>query len=199
MNFPKPTLGTAITGMFVIGALAVVYVMFSALVTQQRGGLDSFAVGAMSEFRTVSDAPPQPLGELRTRNGETLTLADRRGKVVLVNFWATWCAPCVIEMPYLDALQGQYGSDDFEVVTISMDRTYEDAERFFAEHELNNLNLYFDPTMSMAFSVMGPGSRGLPMTILYDRYGREVGRLSGEAEWASEDAFALIEAAIERY
>jgi len=199
VKLPKPTLGNAITGMFLIGVLAVLYVIISALVTTQRGPLESVAVGTMSDFRTISDAPAQPLNELRTGSGETVTLADRRGKVTLVNFWATWCAPCVIEMPYLNELQGRYGSQDFEVITVSMDRRFEDAERFFEEYGLSNLELYFDPSMSIAFSVMGPGSRGLPLTILYDRNGREIGRVSGEAEWASEEAFTLIETAIERY
>jgi thiol-disulfide isomerase/thioredoxin len=178
VKLPKPTLGNAITGMFLIGVLAVLYVIISALVTTERGPLDAVAVGTMSEFRTLSDAPGQPLNELRTGSGETVTLADRRGKVTLVNFWATWCAPCVIEMPYLNELQGRYGSDDFEVITVSMDRQFEDAERFFEEHQLTHLELYFDPSMSIAFSVMGPGSRGLPLTILYDRNGREIGRVS---------------------
>ena len=199
MQLPKFTLKEALIATFAVGALAIVYVIGSALVTTERGPLDHFATGAMSDFRTLSDAPAQPLNPLQTANGDTITLADRRGKVVLVNFWATWCAPCVIEMPYLNTLQGRYGSDGFEVVTISMDRRYTDAEAFFREHNLNHLNLYFDPSMSMAFAVMGPGSRGLPISILYDRNGQEIGRLSGEAEWASEDAFALIEAAIERY
>jgi thiol-disulfide isomerase/thioredoxin len=199
VKLPKPTLGNAITGMFLIGVLAVLYVILSALVTTERGPMEAVAVGTMSDFRTISDAPGQPLNELRTGSGETVTLADRRGKVTLVNFWATWCAPCVIEMPYLNELQGRYGSDDFEVITVSMDRQFEDAERFFEEHQLTHLELYFDPSMSIAFSVMGPGSRGLPLTILYDRNGREIGRVSGEAEWASDEAFALIETAIERY
>lgn len=199
MQFPKPTLGNAITGMFVIGLLGIVYVIGAALVTSEPGEMDAYAVGTMAEFQSVSEPPAQPLDELRTGSGDTITLADKRGKVTLVNFWATWCAPCVIEMPYLNELQRRYGSDEFEVITISMDRTYEEAERFFIENELTSLELYFDPSMSMAFNVMGTTGRGLPLTILYDRYGREIGRMSGEAEWASAEAFALIEAAIERY
>ncbi|HCR64977.1 MAG TPA: TlpA family protein disulfide reductase, partial [Oceanicaulis sp.] len=76
----------------------------------------------MSKFRTVPEAPEQPRNTLITGEGDEITLADMRGKILLVNFWATWCAPCVVEMPYLNELQGAYGSDDFEVVTISMDR-----------------------------------------------------------------------------
>lgn len=141
----------------------------------------------------VTDAPFLDMQDAEGR------LSDYRGRVVVLNFWATWCAPCVVEMPYLDALEGRYGSDDFEVVTISMDRRIEEPLAFFEERALENLNFYFDPGMSIAFGVMGSANRGLPLTILYDRNGFEIGRLAGEAEWDSPEAHALIEAALERY
>lgn len=182
-----------------IGFIAILYVIGSALVSSEKGPLDTFATGTMSGFRTVSEPPDQPRTPLVTENGTEITLADKRGKVILVNFWATWCAPCVVEMPYLDELQARYGSDGFEVVTVSLDQTMDDAREFFDRNGLTNLALYHDPSMSMAFAVMGNSARGLPLTILYDRTGGEIGRMSGEAEWASEEAFALIEAALERY
>lgn len=193
---PELKLKHAIMAMLGLGAIAVAVTLASALISTSHGPLDSFARGEMSGFRTVSDAPEQPRARLLTRGGEEITLADKRGKVLLVNFWATWCAPCVVEMPYLDTLQARYGSDDFEVVAISMDQRFEDAERFYAENELNNLGLYHDQSFRSAFAA---GARGLPLTVLYDRNGLEIGRMDGEAEWASEDAFTLIEAALERY
>ncbi len=196
MQLPKLTLGHAIWGMIIIGLFGVVYVMGSAAVTTQREPFKDYAVGAMRDFTSVSEPPAQPLKPLRLANGETTTLASKRGKILLVNFWATWCAPCIVEMPYLNELQARYGSDDFEVVTISMDRTQEAAETFLIENNLTHLPLHFDTTFSIAFDVT---RRGLPTTILYDRNGEELGRLEGEADWASEEAFALIEAAIERY
>ncbi len=196
MQLPNLTLGRAIYATIIVGLLGVVYVIGSALVTTQRGPFDALAVGEMADFRTIYEPPAQPLKPLRMANGETTTLASKRGKITLVNFWATWCAPCIIEMPYLNTLQARYGSDAFEVVTISMDRTQADAERFLEENQLNQLPLYFDPSMSIAFDVT---RRGLPTTVLYDRNGEELGRLEGEANWASDEAFALIEAAIERY
>lgn len=194
-----PTLKTGIITVVGIGALGILYVIFSSFVSSTQGPLDSYAVGEMSKFRTVPEPPEQPQNTLVTDTGEELTLADKRGKIVLVNFWATWCAPCVVEMPYLNALQGRYGSDEFEVVTISMDRRIEEPLAFFEERELENLNFYFDPGMSIAFNVMGSANRGLPLTILYDRNGQEIGRVAGEAEWDSPEAHALIEAALERY
>jgi thiol-disulfide isomerase/thioredoxin len=194
-----PSLKTGILTVGAIGVLGILYVISSALVSSTHGPLDSYAVGAMSKFRTVPEAPEQPRNTLITGEGEEITLADKRGKIVLVNFWATWCAPCVVEMPYLNDLQGAYGSDNFEVVTISMDRRIEEPQAFFEEHELDHLNFYFDPGMSIAFGVMGSANRGLPLTILYDRNGIEIGRVAGEAEWNSPEAYALIEAALERY
>ena len=193
---PELKVKHAIMAMLAIGAIAVIVTLFSALITSTPGPMDSFARGAMSDFRTVSDPPQQPGATLLTGEGEEITLADKRGKVLLVNFWATWCAPCVVEMPYLDEVQARYGSDAFEVVAISMDRTLDDAERFYAENGLDHLGLYHDQSFNSAFAA---GARGLPLTVLYDRQGGEIGRLDGDAEWASEEAFALIEAAIERY
>jgi thiol-disulfide isomerase/thioredoxin len=189
-------LASAIIAVAILGLAGVLYVISTALVSSAPGPLDSYARGAMSGFMSVNEPPAQPLGRIVTGEGEEITLADRRGKLVLVNFWATWCAPCVVEMPELDALQARLGSDQFEVMAISMDRTMDEARRFYEENGLEHLALYHDPALRLAISA---GSRGLPTTILYDRHGGEIGRLSGEAAWASEDAIALIEAALERY
>jgi len=190
------TVKNGIIAAALVGLAGIVYVIGAALVSSENGPLDSYATGEMSGFRSVSDAPDQPLTTLLTADGTELTLADKRGKVVLVNFWATWCAPCVVEMPYLDTLQDRYGSDDFEVIAVSMDQSIEDAAEFYREHGLTHLTLYHDQSFRAA---MAAGARGLPLTVLYDRNGGEIGRIDGEAEWASEDAFALIEAVLERY
>lgn len=190
------TLRNGLIAATLVGLVGILYVIGSALVSSHDGPLDSFATGAMAKFQTVEQAPDQPLTPILTGGGEQISLADKRGKVILVNFWATWCAPCVVEMPSLNALQARYGSDEFEVVAISMDRTIDEARDFYAEHELDALALYHDLSFRAAMSA---GSRGLPTSVLYDRHGAEIGRLSGEADWSSPEAFALIEAAIERY
>lgn len=193
---PELKLKHAIMAMLAVGAIAVLVMIFSALITSTPGPLESYSRGEMSGFRSVDDAPDQPLATLLTGEGEQITLADKRGKIVLVNFWATWCAPCVVEMPYLDELQARYGSSDFEVVAISMDRTIEDARAFYTQNGLDHLGLYHDQSFNSAFAA---GARGLPLSVLYDRGGGEIGRIDGEAQWASEDAFALIDAALELY
>lgn len=179
-----------------IGIAAVVYMLFSAAGSRAPGTLDGQARGTMANFVTLEDAPSQSLNTLTTLDGHTLTLAGKRGKILLVNYWATWCAPCVVEMPQLNELQARYGSDEFEVVTISMDRRMDVAQEFFEENGLDALTLYHGLDLG---AVQRLGARGLPITILYDRNGAELGRMPGEADWASEDAYALIETVLERY
>ena len=122
--------------------------------------------------------------------GKERTLADWRGKVVLLNLWATWCLPCRKEMPALDRLQREMGSDRFQVVAVSVDRTgLAGAKKFLDETKAETLALYADPTARMATTLR---AAGLPATFLLDREGREIGRLLGPAEWDGEDAKRLI-------
>lgn len=118
-------------------------------------------------------------------------LADWRGKVLLVNFWATWCAPCREEMPSLDALQGALGGDDFQVLTVASGRNPPPAiDRFFEEEGIANLPKLMDPRQQLARAF---GVAGLPVSVLIDRDGREVARLIGDADWNSPAAHSVIE------
>lgn len=180
----------------VIGVAGFGYILVSALGNSVMGPLDSYAVGEMADFKTPDSPPAQPTSQILTGEGDTLTLAHMQGKVILVNFWATWCAPCLTEMPALDALQGELGSDKFEVVAVSMDRTIDAAREFYAQNNLTNLALYHDQSFQAALDA---GGRGLPLTVIYDPYGAEIGRLEGPAEWHSDDAKALINAALARF
>jgi thiol-disulfide isomerase/thioredoxin len=126
--------------------------------------------------------------------GKERTIADWRGKVVLLNLWATWCLPCRREMPALDRLQGEMGSDRFQVVAVAVDRTgLAGARKFLDDAKAGKLALYADPTARMAATLR---AAGLPATLLLDREGREIGRLLGPAEWDGEDARRLIEAVL---
>ncbi len=125
--------------------------------------------------------------------GET-TLADFQGRIALVNFWATWCAPCRAEMPALAALETAFGGEDFAVVTIATGHNPRPAmERFFDEIDVDNLPLNTDPRQALARSM---GVLGLPVTVLLDRDGNEIARLIGGADWESESARALVAALI---
>lgn len=134
-------------------------------------------------------SPPFVDGE-----GRALTLTDFRGRVVLLNVWATWCAPCREEMPTLDALQARLGGPDFHVLPLSIDRAgLEPVRRFYEEVGIRHLGLYLaeDVRAMLALAVAG-----LPTTVLIDRAGREHGRLAGPADWDGPEAIAQIQSLI---
>jgi thiol-disulfide isomerase/thioredoxin len=139
---------------------------------------------------------PEALPEVKFQDAESKerTVAQWRGKVVLLNLWATWCVPCRKEMPALDRLQQELGSDKFEVVAISVDRKgIEGARKFLDETRVGKLALYVDSSTRLLSDLKAVG---LPATLLIDTEGREIGRLLGPAEWDSEDAKRLIRAAL---
>jgi thiol-disulfide isomerase/thioredoxin len=155
---------------------------------------DSAGGGDLVAF--VRKNPPVDMAEISFEDeaGAKKTLADFKGKAILLNLWATWCVPCRHEMPSLDRLQKEMGSDQFEVVALSLDRAGRDAARkFFDEIKVQNLKLYIDQTMKA-----GNGLRavGMPTTILIGKDGKELGRLPGPAEWDSEAAKKLVAEAL---
>ncbi|MBU3028973.1 TlpA disulfide reductase family protein [Paracoccus marinaquae] len=136
------------------------------------------------------DRPAVPDTEFTDPEGGSHSLADYRGKVVLLNFWATWCAPCREEMPSLDRLQTDMGGEDFQVVTVATGRNPPaKIDKFFEETGVRNLPVLLDPKQQLARDL---GVLGLPVTVLIDREGREVARLIGDADWASEPARQVI-------
>jgi thiol-disulfide isomerase/thioredoxin len=142
----------------------------------------------------VFKQPPAPLADVKFVNGrgEAVSLENWRGKVVLLNLWATWCAPCREEMPALDRLQQALGSDRFEVVALAVDKAgLEGAAKFLKDNKIEHLALFADPTArdGLELKVIG-----MPTTILIDAEGREIGRLIGPAAWDSAEAKRLIEA-----
>lgn len=129
-----------------------------------------------------------------TEDGGEATLGDYRGKVILLNFWATWCAPCRHEMPMLSELQSELGGEDFEVLTLATGRNMVPAmKKFFDEIGVTNLPLHRDPKQAVAREM---AVFGLPATIVLDREGREIARLQGDADWSSENARAILSAVI---
>jgi thiol-disulfide isomerase/thioredoxin len=143
--------------------------------------------------------PPQSLKSLSFDgpDGKPMTLTDHAGKTLLVNLWATWCAPCRAEMPALDALQKEMGGDKFEVVAVNVD-TGDAAKpkKFLEETGVKNLALYREPTLTLFDNVKKRGlALGLPVTMLIDSEGCLLGHMNGPAEWSGPDARRLIEAA----
>jgi thiol-disulfide isomerase/thioredoxin len=163
-----------------------------------------YAVAALAAIIPLSAAAfnfaatgPKPVPELTFLDGEgeQVSLADFRGKVVVLNLWATWCAPCRREMPSLDRLQAELGDDGLEVIALSLDRgDVAKVREFFDELEIANLKIYRDPDTRASRALE---ALGLPTTIVIDRAGQEVGRLLGPAEWDSADALALLRTLVE--
>lgn len=145
---------------------------------------------------------PRRLPELafNDTDGKPVTTPGLKGKTLLLNVWATWCAPCREEMPALNELQAELGGEDFEVVAVSIDTQGEDKARdFLKELNIDRLAFYADPSTRLFQDLKVAGRAvGLPTTILIDREGCEIGYLPGPAHWSSEDAKALIRAALGR-
>lgn len=177
-------------------AVSLVGVWYSLPGTGPDAAPDATPIAAVpGKFELIPFPKPRPLADVPFQDGtgRKLALADFKGKVVLLNVWATWCSPCREEMPTLDRLQARLGGKDFEVVALSIDRDGPDVVRkFFKEIDVRNLALYIDPTMDAQSKLR---LVGVPTTLLIDRDGREVARHTGIAEW---DAPQIIET-IERY
>ena len=158
-------------------------------------GQSSFKFGKMAAF--VEKKTPQPLPDItfQDASGKDVKLSSFKGKTILLNFWATWCAPCREEMPSLNRLQKALGGDKFEVIVLSLDRKGYDASRKFLDDvKADKVNLYVDPTakQGMALKLLG-----MPTTLLINKDGLEVGRLAGAAEWDSDDAKKLIQSVMD--
>ncbi len=130
-------------------------------------------------------------------NGNARTLADFRGKTVLLNLWATWCVPCRKEMPALNNLQTRLGGDAFQVVAINIDtRNAEKPKAFLADGNLTALQYFTDKSAKVFQDLKGVGrALGMPTSVLIDGQGCEIATIAGPAEWDSGDAVKLIEAA----
>lgn len=133
---------------------------------------------------------PLPAAPFQDQAGATHTFAEFQGRLLLVNFWATWCVPCRTEMPSLARLQQQLGGPDFQVVLISLDRAgHAKAAQFLTEIGISNIGTYIDSSGKASRTL---GALGLPATLLLNRKGDEIGRVTGPAEWDSPEAKTLI-------
>jgi len=157
-----------------------------------------FAAGQEPPKNFVMHDAPKPVAAIKfdDAQGQSRNLADFKGKVVLLNIWATWCGPCRNEMPALDRLQAGLGGSDFEVVALSIDRGGMDAVRkFFADIGIGTLAMYLD---SSGQALRTLSALGLPTTLLIDREGREIGRLIGPAEWDSPEMVEFVRCVVAR-
>lgn len=159
-------------------------------------GYSRYATGEMENFTFHTAPVPGAEGTFQDEDGSEVALEDFAGRVVLLNIWATWCAPCIHEMPQLDALAREMAGPELAVIAVAAERgTYEEIDLMLREEiGAPDIPLYFDGdldfTLNSQISVW-------PTTILYDREGREIGRISLPAEWNSADARRMLEAVIE--
>lgn len=148
-------------------------------------------IAALAVSRTPKLAAPLAFSDAA---GRKLTLADFRGRALIVNLWATWCVPCRAEMPALDQLQARDGGTDFEVVAINVDTArLERAPKFLDEIGVKSLARYSDSTGD-AFETLRLAGKalGLPTSLMIDKDGCELGVVAGPANWTSPDALAAV-------
>lgn len=166
----------------------------AAVVGRDGGGDAAGAAGLAGEVSRNQAGAPLPDFTVTDPGGDTLDLAALAGRPVLLNLWATWCAPCVVEMPMLDAL-AQERKGQLRVVTVSQDiRGAETVVPFFEGRDFAALEPWLDPDSELAVRMSEGGQ--LPLTVLYDADGREVLRVAGGYEWDSPEARALIDEAL---
>jgi thiol-disulfide isomerase/thioredoxin len=157
-----------------------------------------FARGEMAAVNVAKIPLKLPALTFQDAAGKPLMLDHWRGRVVLLNLWATWCVPCRKEMPALDALEQRLGGPGFEVVAVNIDtRDGDKPKAWLKEVGVQKLAYYADPTARMFQDLKAIGRAfGMPTTLLIDGQGCEIGTIAGPAEWASEDAIKLIKAAV---
>ena len=174
--------GLSVVALFALAPIIVPYV--SSMLTTER------------PVRFIEHTRPVPVREVSFRDaeGRTRTLGEFRGRMTVLNVWATWCVPCRREMPSLDRLQSLLGGDAFQVLALSIDRGgLGPVERFFRDHRLTHLVPYVDESGNGAGDL---GAVGIPTTLLLDADGLEWGRLIGPAEWDAPSMLEFLKARI---
>lgn len=205
---PRKTQPFVIGGALILAAAAVLYGIIApagkkatgqcAASEAALGRVAPLQKGAVAAASSPKQAAPMTALDFLGPDGKPIALDAFKGRVTLVNIWATWCVPCREEMPTLDRLQGELGSRDFEVVAINVDTArLEKAKDFLKDISVRNLAFYSDPKADVFYRLRTAGKVvGLPTTFLVGRDGCEIATLAGPADWASEDALAMIRAAL---
>jgi thiol-disulfide isomerase/thioredoxin len=155
--------------------------------------LQRFAEGNLKKLMVLDKPPAQPVRSFKNIKGGDVKLQDFRGKIIVLNIWATWCAPCVAEIPSLDQLEADYGGENFEVVAISIDRNMTEAQDFYAAQNINHLALFHDLSLGIGSDV---NVGAFPISVFYDQQGRELARIPGEVNWQSDEVSAFLNAVL---
>jgi peroxiredoxin len=151
---------------------------------------DDDSVASIAQRGVVKPGEPAPNFQLRDMNGRTVSLSELRGKVVLLNFWATWCGPCRVEMPAMERLYRAYDRKDFEILAVSTDAQGVAVTRPFQEENKLTFPILHDSDFRVGLSY---GARTLPMTFMVDRQGIVRQHIFGARDWEAPEAHQLIE------
>lgn len=174
-----------------ISAVAASYII-AGCSANPPAPMSSLARGEMAKLTIAEPPTPAPPTSFTDAAGAPRTIADYRGKVVVLNLWASWCAPCRAELPSLGRLAAHYQGRPVEVIALTVDR---DADMNLAQRDIARappLALYRDEGYRVAFS-LNPRAGGIPTTVIFDKQGRERARLAGGADWAGEDARRIVD------
>jgi thiol-disulfide isomerase/thioredoxin len=195
---PSSSFANKRLAMIVAGGVAGVVAGLAGVYGIAARRVAPFATGEVAAVNIAKSPLKVPDLAFQDAAGKPLTLANWRGRTVLLNLWATWCVPCRKEMPSLDALQAQLGGPGFEVVTVNIDtRDAEKPKTWLKEVGVSKLDYYADPAAKTFQDLKAVGRAfGMPTTLLISPEGCEIGTIAGPAEWASNDAIKLIEAAL---
>ncbi|MFC3068833.1 TlpA family protein disulfide reductase [Phenylobacterium soli] len=192
----------ALWGAALIGVAAVLYITAQASrkPPEVHTGPEPATASAdksdpLRKLTHPADGQPPPAYVFKDASGKDVTLADFKGKVVVANLWATWCAPCKIEMPTLATLAREYAGKPVAVVAISIDKpeALDEAKRFIAAQA--PLAFYNDPEAKLPWEIK-PTAQGVPTTIIFGKDGLERGRVSSDADWAGEGARKIVDKAL---
>ncbi len=190
MRKDKDLVSTAIKAMLLFGAVALAYVILRSCSTPKTG-IERFADDSLSRLVALQSPPPMPGVNFTGPDGEPVNLKALRGQPMIVNIWATWCAPCIAELPSLNQLSRDYAGR-LKVVAISVDRDAGEAQDFLDSIKAGSLPLYHDNTFAIA-SKDGLAANGIPLTVMYTASGREIARVQGEADWQSPEAQRFLD------
>ena len=175
-------------------ATALLYLSLAVGANADTAALEALRDGQMKKLQFHSVPADASAKAFLDADDAERSLSDYQGRIVVLNFWATWCAPCRKEMPSLSRLQAEFSPDELAVVTLAIGRnTPTGIRKFFEEVGVENLPHYRDKRQGVATDM---GVLGLPVTVILDREGREIARLIGDAEWDTESAKAITAALV---
>ena len=193
---PKAGLLTwAIVGAAVVGVAGAVYIIGQSS-TKTAPVVATVPIpksGFAEKLSTPTEPTPAPDYAFNDAAGKSVKIADFKGKVVVLNAWATWCAPCKAEMPTLAKMAAAYKGKPVEVVVVSIDEPEKAAQAAVFIAQNGPLKFYHDPAKKILFRLNGQGA---PTTVIYGKDGLEQARVSGDADWTSPEARALVDKAL---